>query len=127
MLHTLVEKKMRKMFKDMRPEKEETIEKKITDLKITFDILYEIPLEDDEDAVAYRDEVYDGIIENINNGKITTDIVMELDNEYDDGVEAGIAIGIWEGLVCFLEGYAVGCIVGYGIKFLKKYLEDKAE
>lgn len=127
MLHNFVEKKMRKMFKDMRPEKEETIEKKITDLKTTFDILYEIPLEDDEDAVAYRDEVYDGVIENINNGKITTDIVMELDNEYDDGVEAGIAIGIWEGLVCFLEGYAVGCIVGYGIKYLKKYLEDKAQ
>lgn len=127
MLHTLVEKKMRKMFKNMRPEKEEAIEEKIMDFGPIIDKLYEIPMEDDEDAIAYRDEVYDSISEDIRNGKIATDIVMALDNEYDDGVEAGIAIGIWEGLVCFLEGYAVGCIVGYGIKFLKKYLEDKAE
>lgn len=127
MLHKFVEKKMKKMFKDMRPEKKAAIDEKILDFGPIIDKLYEIPLEDDEEAIAYRDQIYDSIIEDIRNGKTTTEIVMALDEEYDDGVEAGIAIGIWEGLACFLEGYIAGCIIGYGIKFIKKYLEDKEQ
>ena len=107
---------VRKHTADGRQLAQDQLEDRINKLEVK--ILELDNMEDEQEKLERYDVIAHELI------AITADVDQAKIGNFEHGMDWGIGIGIWEGLICMCEGFAAGALVG---TIVKKIMEAKEQ